>query len=115
VKLPRGAEAIIPVGKIELYCLNPEHNVGGPKARVFSAALGLTVRDAPLLKAALLSAARTGAAELVLSDPRGDRYRIDFVMRHGGAERIVRSGWTIREPGGRPYLSTAFVLPSSHG
>jgi len=48
-------------------------------------------------------------------DSYGDRYRVDFRLRHQERERTVRSGWTVRHPGGSPYLTTAFVLPSSHG
>ena len=42
MKIPRGEDAIIPEGKVELYCLNPFHGRGGDKARVFAAALGIT-------------------------------------------------------------------------
>lgn len=108
-------DAIIPDGKIEAYCLNPDHRRGGDKARVFAAALGLTMGHAEVLKAALRRAAVEGEATLVASDSFGEHYRIDFRMQHGGKSRIVRSGWTIRPAQGPPYLNTAFVLPSSHG
>jgi hypothetical protein len=114
VKLPRGEDAIIPPGKVESYCLDMTHRIGGPKARVFSAALGLTRRDADLLTVALTAAARTQDAVVVRRDRYGDHYRIDFRLRHAGRERTVRSGWTIREAGGPPYLTTAFVLSSAH-
>lgn len=115
MKLPRGEDAIIPEGKIELYCLNPFHGRGGDKARAFAAALGITSGHAGVLKAALRRAAVEGEAVLVVSDPFGDHYRVDFLMRHAGRSRTVRSGWTLREPAGPPYLNTAFVLPSSYG
>ena len=114
MRLPRGEDAIIPAGKVEAYCLDTTHRIGGPKARVFSAALGLTARDGDLLKQALTSAARSQDAVLVRRDRYGDHYRIDFRLRHAGRERTVRSGWTIRDAGGPPYLTTAFVLSSSH-
>lgn len=114
MRLPRGEDAIIPVGKIETYCLDVDHNVGGPKARVFASALGLTPRDADILRVALVAAALSNAAVLFKQDEYGDHYRIDFRFRHGVRERTVRSGWTIRTPGGPPYLTTAFVLPTSH-
>ena len=114
MKLPRGQDAIIPPGKVETYCLDLAHRIGGPKARVFSAALGLTVRDADLLKGALTAAASAQDAVLIRRDRYGDHYRIDFRFGHAGRGRTVRSGWTIREAGGPPYLTTAFVLSSSH-
>ena len=112
--LPRGEDAIIPPGKVETYCLDLTHRIGGPKARVFAAALGLTGRNADVLKDALAAAARTHHAVLIRRDRYGDHYRIDFRVGHAGRERTVRSGWTIREAGGPPYLTTAFVLSSSH-
>ncbi|MFC5345147.1 DUF6883 domain-containing protein [Brevundimonas staleyi] len=115
MKLPRGEDAIIPDGKIEDYCLNPNHPVGGPKARVLSAALGIDVQDADRLRVALRLAARTDDAVFLFSDSFGARYRVDFRFRNGAMERTLRSGWTIREPDGPPYLTTTFVLPSSHG
>ena len=114
MKLPRGAEAIIPAGKVENYCPDPRHETGGPKARVFAAALGLTLADAERLKAALRRAAGTAEADFLRSNRYGDHYRIDFRFRNGPRARTGRSGWTIREPGGPPYLTTAFVLSSSH-
>ena len=114
MKLPRGEDAIIPPGKVEAYCLDIMHRIGGPKARVFLAALGLTARDADLLKGALTAAALAHDAALVRRDRYGDHYRIDFRFGHAGRERTIRSGWTIRESGGPPYLTTAFVLSSSH-
>jgi len=115
VKLPGGERAIIPVGKIERYCLDPAHTDGGHKALVFASALGLTLRHADLLRAGLLEAARDEPAVFLYRDSYGDRYRVDFRLRHQERERTVRSGWTVRHPGGSPYLTTAFVLPSSHG
>lgn len=73
------------------------------------------MRDAPLLKAALKQAAREADATLMASDEFGDHYRIDHPIRNGDQRRMVRSGWTIRAPGGPPYLTKAFGLPWSHG
>lgn len=115
MKLPRGEAAIIPEGKIETYCLNPTHRRGGDKARVFAAALGLTLGHAGVLKTALKRAAAEEPATLVASDHFGEHYRIDFSMQNAGNRRIVRTGWIIRADRGPPYLTTAFVLPSSHG
>ncbi|WP_439470395.1 DUF6883 domain-containing protein [Brevundimonas sp.] len=115
MKLPGGDRAIIPPGKLEFYCLNPVHGRGGDKARVFASALGITLANVGLLRTALRQAAADGEAQLLVSDAFGDQYRIDFKMEREGRSRTVRSGWIIRQPGGPPYLTTAFVLPSSHG
>lgn len=41
MKLPNGAKAVIPEGKLEDYCLNPFHPDGKHKAKVFGKALGI--------------------------------------------------------------------------
>ncbi|RZJ24318.1 MAG: hypothetical protein EON85_14515 [Brevundimonas sp.] len=115
MKLPGGDQAIIPPGKLELYCLNPVHGRGGDKARVFASALGVTLANAAVLRSALQRGATGENARLLGSDQFGDHYRIDFVLNHAGRSRMVRSGWTIRQPDGPPYLTTAFVLPFDHG
>jgi hypothetical protein len=42
VKLPNAERAIVNIAKLRDYCLNPEHEHGSHKARVFAAKLGLT-------------------------------------------------------------------------
>lgn len=60
--LPRGAEAILDLRKIEDYCLSPTHPRGRHKARVFRESLDLQRSDASWLSAELLAAARSGEA-----------------------------------------------------
>lgn len=38
MKLPNGDRAVISMGKLRGYCLNPEHPSGRHKARVFASA-----------------------------------------------------------------------------
>jgi hypothetical protein len=53
--LPNWKLAVIPDGKLELYCLNPFHPKGKDKARVFKSVLGLTVKDAFKLENLILT------------------------------------------------------------
>jgi hypothetical protein len=46
MKLPNSHLAIVEITKLRDYSLNLEHESGGRKARVFRAALGLTLDDA---------------------------------------------------------------------
>jgi hypothetical protein len=46
MKLQNGDRAIIPIGKLLGYCLNPNHPKGKHKARVFKSALGITADNA---------------------------------------------------------------------
>jgi len=44
--LPNGDRAIVDIAKLTDYCLNPQHEDGKHKARVFASALGLGREDA---------------------------------------------------------------------
>lgn len=60
MKLPDGEDAVVPIEKLQDYCLNAHHPRGKHKARVFAASLGLNAGDAQALQAAIREAARTG-------------------------------------------------------
>ena len=64
--LPNGENAIVDIRKLRDYCLNPDNPRGSNKARVFAAALGITVADAELLREKLLDATQTNEVILVL-------------------------------------------------
>jgi len=57
--LPNAEKAIVNIRKLRDYCLNPSHEVGKHKARVFAAALDLTDRNADELREAILRAVKT--------------------------------------------------------
>lgn len=107
MKLPGGEHAVIPDGKLETYCLDLSHVDGGPKARVFAAALGLTLKDADVLRDALLSAAQTAEATYIGDTGYGARYRVLSMLEFRGRAAVIRSGWIIRD--GVAHLATAFV------
>jgi hypothetical protein len=110
MKLPKGNEAIVELGKIRDYCLSQGHTRGRHKARVFLSALGMTAADAEELRAALLLAAREGDAVLGASDLYGTRYIIDFELSRGGRAAIIRSSWILPAGEGSPRFVTCFVL-----
>jgi hypothetical protein len=62
MKLPNGDRAIVPLDKLEGYCLNIEHEQGKHKARVFRRALNLGVEDSKILRQNLLDQAGAGDA-----------------------------------------------------
>jgi hypothetical protein len=64
LRLPNPHRAVVDLAKIEDYCLNPAHEAGKHKARVFASALGLKRRDAEWLRQRLLDAV-FGDAELL--------------------------------------------------
>jgi hypothetical protein len=57
ITLPNGDRAVVDIAKLRDYCLNPFHEDGKHKARVFAAALGLSRADASWLRDRLLEAA----------------------------------------------------------
>ena len=110
MKLPGGETAVIPPGKLAGYALNVDHPRGGPKARVFRAALGLGPEHTDVLAAALLHAARTEDAELLsYVVDQGTPYRIDFVLDFNSRSAVIRSGWIVPFDGSPTALTTAFV------
>jgi hypothetical protein len=107
--LPHGERAVVDIRKLKDYCPHPDNPRGSGKARVFAAALGLTAADAPILRAQLLEAARTGEAELGELDLYGQRYTIEFEMKTEVGKAVVRSGWIVLRDETTPRLTTCFV------
>jgi hypothetical protein len=54
MKLPNASKVVVAIEKLEGYCLNPYHDKGKHKARVFMRALGIGMEHATILKQALL-------------------------------------------------------------
>ena len=66
--------------------------------------------DAEELRAALLAAAREQDAGASEADEYGERYVLDFSLRHEGREARVRSSWIIRKDENFPRLTSCYVL-----
>ena len=109
MKLPKGTEAIVDMTKLTDYCLNPDHEEGKHKARVFRSALGITKLNLELLRVGLLRAAATEDAMLVSETKYGNLYMLDFVLTTGMGSASIRSGWIIRTGESVPRLTTCFV------
>src|SRR5712691_6673542 len=95
MKLPNGARAIVPLEKLQDYCLHSTHRVGSHKAHVFESVLGLTAAHAEELQQRLLAVARTSEAVLGIQNAYGQRYIIDFEMTTTVGTAVVRSTWII--------------------
>jgi hypothetical protein len=77
--IPHADRATVDIRKLKDYCLNPLHDEGKHKARLF-AAIGITAHDAAALQEILLNSARESEATLGLLDEYGQRYIVDFVL-----------------------------------
>ena len=110
MKLPNPERAIIDINKLSGYSLNPQHPDGQHKARVFEAALGLTVNDVEELRLALLQAIQVYEAIPDRSNPYGQKYIVDFYLRRLGKEAIIHSVWIVRNNEDFARLVTCYVL-----
>jgi hypothetical protein len=110
MKLPNAESAVIDIRKLSDYCLNPLHDEGQHKARLFAAALGMTADDADELRAALLQAAVTHEAQFGRRDDYGQRYTLDFPLEWRGRRAVIRSGWIIEHDSDTPRLTTCYPL-----
>jgi hypothetical protein len=81
VKLPNPQAAIVDIKKLREYCLDLKHPRGRHKARVFERALDITLRDAELLRTALLRAAVEREATLGRRDAFWQNYMLDFELQ----------------------------------
>ena len=82
--IPNAERALVDIRKLRDYCLNPTHPEGKHKARLFAAALGMTVHDAQNLRSELLQIVKTHDATVGRRDVYGQRYLIDFLLEWHG-------------------------------
>jgi len=111
MKLPNAERATIDIRKLRDYCLDPTHDEGKHKARLFTAALQMTASDAEDLRDTLLQAVKTrDDVRLGRRDEYGQRYVLDFILEWRGRRTMVRSGWIIEHGKNAPRLTTCYPL-----
>jgi hypothetical protein len=110
MKLPNFEQAVVEIAKLRDYSLNPFHDVGKHKARVFEAALGLSLADVDWLREKLLEA--THNEEAVAQPPSvfGEKYVIDVLLVREDRSAIVRTSWIIEYGTNFPRLTSCYVL-----
>lgn len=108
--IPNAENAVVDIRKLRDYCLNPEHDEGKHKARLFSSILGMTADDAEDLRAILLEVVKTHEAKLGRRDEFGQRYILDFTIEKQDKKVTIRSGWMIEEGSNVPKLTTCYPL-----
>jgi hypothetical protein len=111
MKIPNAELAIVYIRKLRDYCLNPAHDEGKHKARLFKMALSMAAQDAEDLRDILLQAVKThDDARLARRDNFGQRYVLDFMIEWHGKRALVRSGWIIEHDQNTPRLTTCYPL-----
>jgi len=108
--IPNAEHALVDIRKLRDYCLNPTHDDGKHKARLFAAALGMTRNDAGDLRDVLLQAVRTQEAQLGRRDEYGQRYIVDFMLQWRSKRAMIRSGWIIEHGSNTPRLTSCYPL-----
>lgn len=109
MKLPNFEKAFIAITKLRDYSLNPEHESGGHKGRVFRAALGIAQDDAEWLRGELLRIVREVDAVEAELGPFGQKYVIDAEVTFDHRTAIVRSAWIIENGTDFPRLVSCYV------
>ena len=110
MKVPNAQAALIGLDKLRNYSLNPDHDRGKHKARLFLAILGLDVKDAEWLQSVLLEIIQVHSAVPGIQDQYGDRYVIDFPITRNNQAAMVRSAWIIRLTEDFPRLTSCYIL-----
>jgi hypothetical protein len=109
MKLPNPHKAVVDIAKLRDYSLNLSHPVGGHKARVFRAALGLKVEQAAWLRLRALEIAVTGDATPGSSSVFGDIYVIEAWITYKAKTALVRFSWIIEFGTDFPRLTSCYV------
>lgn len=108
--IPNAENAIVDIRKLRDYCLNPEHNQGKHKARLFSTIVGMTADNAEELRQILLEVVKTQEFQQGRSDDYGQRYTLDFTIEWQDKNATIRSGWIIEHDSDIPKLTTCYPL-----
>ncbi len=109
MKLPHAERAVVKLEKLTQYSLNPAHDKGGHKARVFAATLGIGIADAEWLQGELLRVAHKGEAVLTKTSIFGTHYVIDALITRGERSAIVRTAWLVDAGSENPRLTSCYV------
>ena len=108
--IPNVGNASIDSRKLTDYALNPEHPVGGNKAKVFESALGYNKSNAEEFMQQIYEKLPGGRATLGKLDEFGQRYTVDISITGPNGNTVeVRTGWIIKKASDTPALTTIFV------
>ena len=96
--IPNVGNASIDSRKLTDYALNPEHPVGGNKAKVFESALGYNKSNAEEFMQQIYEKLPGGRATLGKLDEFGQRYTVDISITGPNGNTVeVRTGWIIKK------------------
>lgn len=108
--IPNADSVIIDTRKFTDYALNPNHDVGRHKARVFESALGYNQSNATELILKIRQGLKDNPARLGKKDQYGQRYTVDIpITGANGKTAIVTTGWILVPGSEIPKMTTVLV------
>lgn len=111
--LPGADRAVVSRAKLEGYLLNPGHEIGRHKARVFAAALGIHRGDWEYLRDRLRAGILGASAVSVRKTPWGRLFEaIIPVEGMNGQTRRVMTVWLVAPGDEAPRFVTGYVVDS---
>jgi Domain of unknown function (DUF6883) len=112
--LPQADRAVVPRKKLEGYLLNPEHEIGRHKARVFAAALGIYRGDWDYLRDQLKQGALVASVDAV-RETRWGRLHEAIIPIEGlnGQTRRVMTVWLVASTAEPPRFVTGYVVETA--
>jgi hypothetical protein len=99
--------------KLTEYALNPDHPVGGNKAKVIESVTGLTKSDAAAVKQQILDQVKQGDVIPGKVDEHGSRFAKDVTLTGPNGTIVVRTAWIVDATTGETRLATVSFPPKS--
>lgn len=108
-RLLNGQQARIDIRKLTEYALNPDHDLGKNKARVFASALGYTRDNFEDLVTQIRAGILANPAIPGEVDRYGTRFNVDIMVKGPTGQAVVRTGWIYLAGSQVPTMTTVFV------
>lgn len=112
MRLPNHEKAIIDERKLIAYALNPNHPIGGDKARRFKSATGFDLSNVDILMQLITDNLAINQSVKALLDKHGQRYFVDMQLTGPAGQAIVRTAWIVDIDSDVPRLVSAYVKES---
>lgn len=107
--LPGHQRAIIPEEKLR-YCLDPLHETGRHKARMFRSALGIGLEDTLRLRHLIETGVSANQGVRVGADEDGvERWVVEWIVQGRLSELRLITAWDLRVSYGRPRLVSCYL------
>lgn len=107
--LPNYQNAFISDEKIYEYCLNPLHEQGKHKARMFKRLLGVSAKEGELLKVEIKNKLSSSPISNIRENRHGIIYTVPMKISIFDKEANIITAWIIEHGDWNPRLITCYV------